>query len=245
MVLTQEIGWSPARKSGGPHLRKSGGSDRRKSRGPQPRKSGGSEPRKFCSRAYELSSGRLYTGCRWVDKQIALPARPARSLRLRFWQQLTVSMRHRTVHFRSSSQLPPADLFGRLSGSRSPPWSFEPQQHCLVWSQLLHADSEGPTLICYYSIENPIRRGFHSRHTRPPDIAPCGGQIPELFTAGNSDHTCSVYLGRVAGKCRIRRAFPQLGCVPMPVRFLLAGMNSQLALALPVVAPSDPSHGLT
>ncbi len=74
---------------------------------------------------------------------------------------------------------------------------------------------------------------------RFPDIAPCGGQIPELFTAGNSDHTCSVYLGRVAGKCRIRRAFPQLGCVPMPVRFLLAGMNSQLAFGLPVVVPSD------
>ena len=48
MVLTREIGWSPARKSGGPHLRKSGGSEPRKSRGPQPRKSGGSEPRKFC-----------------------------------------------------------------------------------------------------------------------------------------------------------------------------------------------------
>jgi hypothetical protein len=42
----------------------------------------------FRSTAYELRSGRLYTGCRWVDEQISLPAHPARILRLRFRQRL-------------------------------------------------------------------------------------------------------------------------------------------------------------
>ena len=42
--------------------------------------------------------------------------------------------------------------------SRSPPPPFERQQHCLVWSQLLHPGSEGPTLIIYYSIRSSILR---------------------------------------------------------------------------------------
>jgi hypothetical protein len=50
--------------------------------------------------------------------------------------------------------------------SRSPPWSFEPQQHCLVWGRLLHADPEGPTLISYYSTESPIL--VASIHVTPP-----------------------------------------------------------------------------
>lgn len=42
--------------------------------------------------------------------------------------------------------------------SRSPPWSCEPPQHCLVWSLPLPADSEGPTLIFTAALDTRILR---------------------------------------------------------------------------------------
>jgi hypothetical protein len=81
----------------------------------------------------ELRSCRLYTGCRWVDLQIPLPALPAGS---QYPTVLTASLEFRCVFGRFtcvhllSSYLPASRA--DFCSSRSLPWPFGPQQHCLV-----------------------------------------------------------------------------------------------------------------
>ena len=69
-----------------------------------------------------LSSCRLYTGCHRVRKQVSsrliLEQRHGSSFDSAFNE---ITMRHRTVRFRSSSQRSPDVLLGRLFHGRSPP----------------------------------------------------------------------------------------------------------------------------
>ena len=81
----------------------------------------------------KLRSCRLYTGCRWVDLQIPLPALPAGSqyptVLTASWNFDASSDGSLAFTFSAHTFRPlPADL----CSSRSPPWSFGPQQHCLV-----------------------------------------------------------------------------------------------------------------
>jgi hypothetical protein len=104
---------------------------------PDPRSGIGILPRGFCHLSFPfssrtrfsrslpkpvLSSCRLYTGCHRVRKTGFAPIHPGSPTRSSFdsaFNELT--MRHRTVCFRSSPQHSPDAFSGRLFPSRSPP----------------------------------------------------------------------------------------------------------------------------
>ena len=102
----------------------------------------------------------------------------------------TLSARHRSVRFRSSLRISPDRIKFRLfSANAHQDCSLQPQ-HAVVWSQLLLADPEGPTLISrtaphlLYSQCVRDTRCQANLSTRRPAAKRTSARLPSKIAAG-------------------------------------------------------------